>query len=201
MSMLTPRGVGAHKPGRRGGATSRRGTVLLVVLLAVALAGTAWWVAQRDPSDGVATAPRPSCPAPSPTPTVVPAAAVTVDVFNATKRRGLAGEVAAQLRQRGFHVKQVDNDPLNRAVTGVAEVRNSTAGADAARTVMAQVAPASQAGAAHVVAVPDRRTDASVDLVLGAAFHGLQSPAAAAAAMRPTPQPTPSGCRQVGGTR
>ena len=201
MSMLTPRGTGARKPGRRGGATSRHGTLLLVALLALALAGTAWWVVRRTPSEDVAAAARPTCPAPSPTPTVVPVTAVTVNVYNATARRGLAGEVAAQLRKRGFRVKKVDNDPLNRTVTGPAEVRSSKAGTDAARTVVAQVAPPSQAGAAHVVAVPDQRADASVDLVLGAAFHGLQPPAAAAAALRPTPQPTPSGCRQAGAGR
>ena len=71
-------------------------------------------------------------------------------------------------------------------VPRAAEVRGSTAGAGAARTVSAQVGT--------VVAVPDQRTDASVDLVLGAAFVRLQPVPAAAAALRPSPQPVPSGC-------
>ncbi len=45
-----------------------------------------------------------------------------------------------------------------------------------------------------VVAVPDQRKDATVDLVLGAGFRALQPPAAAAAALSPTPQPVPAGC-------
>ena len=88
--------------------------------------------------------------------------AITVNVYNATKRRGLAGTVATELRKRGFRVGKVDNDPLERRVTGLAEVRNSTQGADAARTVTAQVGT--------VVAVPDQRKDATVDLVLGRGF-------------------------------
>jgi hypothetical protein len=194
--MLTPRGTGAHKPVRRGARRTPVGSLLLVVALTVALAGTAWWVSHRDPGDDVAAAARPACPTPSPPPTAVPATAVKVNVYNATEKRGLAAEVAAQLRKRGFRVKKVDNDPLDRAVTGAAEVRHSTTGADAARTVTAQVAPDGQVGAAAaVVSVPDQRPDASVDLVLGAAFRGLRPPADAAAALRPTPQPMPSGCR------
>ena len=94
--------------------------------------------------------------------------------------------MATELRKRGFRVGKVENDPLERKVTGAAEIRNSTVGADAARTVTAQVGT--------VVAVPDQRKDATVDLVLGAGFRALQPPAAAAAALSPTPQPVPAGC-------
>jgi hypothetical protein len=71
-------------------------------------------------------------------------------------------------------------------VTGAAEVRSSTAGAGAARTVSAQVGT--------VAAVPDQRANASVDLVLGAAFVRLQPVPAAAAALKPSPQPMPAAC-------
>ena len=74
-----------------------------------------------------------------------------MNVYNATDQRGLASRVAAELKRRGFHVGKVDNDPLKRQVTGAAEVRSSTAGAGAARTVSAQVGT--------VVAVPDQRTE------------------------------------------
>jgi hypothetical protein len=120
---------------------------------------------------------------------------VKVNVYNATDKRGLASQVATQLRRRGFVVKKVDNDPPGRTVTGAAEVRSSALGAGAARTVTAQVAPAGQVGAAPAVtAVPDQRKDATVDLVIGAAWHGLRPPADAAAALSPTPHPVPSGC-------
>jgi hypothetical protein len=116
----------------------------------------------------------------------VPAAEVKVNVYNATDRRGLAARVAGQLEQRGFRIRKVDNDPAERQVTGAAEVRHSDHGADAARTVAAQVA--------GVVVVPDQRPGASVDLVLGAGFTGLVPTAEAAAALTPTPEPRPAGC-------
>lgn len=186
MSMLTPLGKGGRQPVRRGERPSRRGAVLLAVLLTAALAGTAWWVAHRDTADTAAATPRRTCPVPSTPPPVVAPPAVKVNVYNATDKRGLASRVAAELKRRGFHVGKVDNDPLKRQVTGAAEVRSSSAGAGAARTVSAQVGT--------VVAVPDQRTNSSVDLVLGAAFVRLQPVPAAAAALSPSPQPVPSGC-------
>jgi hypothetical protein len=184
--MFTPPGVGGRRPVRRSRRRTHWGILLLAVLLTLALAGVAWWLSQRGDDDPVTAAPRRTCPDPRPAPKVVPPSAVTVNVYNATERRGLAGTVATQLRKRGFHVAKVDNDPLERKVTGAAEVRSSTVGADAARTVTAQVGT--------VVAVPDQRKDATIDLVLGAGFHALQPPAAAVAAMSPTPQPVPAGC-------
>ncbi len=186
MSMLTPLGVGGHRPVRRGQRPRHRGALALALALTVALAATAWWVSQRDTGSPAAAAPRRSCPAPSAAPAVVAPRAITVNVYNGTERRGLATRVATELRRRGFRIGQVDNDPLKRAVTGAAEVRNSAVGAAAARTVAAQVGP--------VVAVPDQRSNGSVDLVLGAAFRRLQPVAVAAAASSPTPRPVPAGC-------
>jgi hypothetical protein len=186
MSMFTPRGEGGHSPVRRG--RRRRVTPLLVVLVVVAAVGAGYyWVTVRDGATTAADpSPTRSCPAPSPLPSVVPANRVRVNVYNATDRRGLAATVATQLRRRGFVVGKVDNDPAKRTVTGVAEVRSSTTGAGAARTVGAQVGT--------FVTVPDQRPDASVDLVLGAGFRGLRSPQQAAAAASPTPSPRPAGC-------
>ena len=187
--MLTPRGAGVRPGVRRRRAPWR----VAVVVLAVLAIGAASWVAWSRSTSGDAsrTAATPSCPAPSPTPTVVPAGEVTVNVYNATDRRGLAARVAAELKRRGFRVAAVDNDPAKRTVTGAAEVRHGPTGADGARTVTAHVAPP---GATTVVAVPDQRTDAAVDLVLGAAFTRLQAADLAAAGLSPSPQPRPSGC-------
>lgn len=186
--MLTPRGVGGHAPVRRGKGRRRFLKRLLVLLLVSALGAGGWYYLLRaDPTTKTATAsPSKSCPAPSPTPTTAPAAQVRLNVFNATERRGLALTVATELRKRGFKVGKVGNDPANRTVTGVAEVRSSTMGAAAARTVSAQVDA--------FVVVPDQRKDASVDLVVGAAFKALRTPAQATAASQPTPAPKPSGC-------
>ena len=186
MSMFTPAGVGGHKQARRRGHSRHTGRTVLVLLLLGATAAGGYWLWNQDRGTTVTTPERHSCPPTQPVPTVVAARAVHVNVYNATKRRGLASDVAKQLRKRGFVIGKVENDPAKRTVTGIAEVRSSAAGAAPARTVGAQVA--------SFVSVPDQRKDASVDLVLGAGFRALRTTAAAAAAMTPTPSPRPSGC-------
>jgi hypothetical protein len=107
---------------------------------------------------------------------------VTVNVYNATARQGLAAQVAGELRARGFAVSQVANDPLHTTFAGPAEVRAGPAGANQLRVIMAQVAGG--------VAQTDTRQDASVDLVLGDGFQALRDPAQANAALNPV-MPTP----------
>jgi hypothetical protein len=190
MSMFTPPGEGGRKKVRRRGSGGRGGhrgrtvAVLLVLVTVGAAAGAWWW--HRDDTVAVAARPRPSCPTSPVVQPVVAARDITVNVYNATDRVGLANRVARQLRKRGFVIGTVGNDPAHRAVTGVAEVRASTAGAAPARTVAAQV-PA-------YLSVPDQRAGASVDLVLGAGYHSLRPPAVAAAALSPSPSPQPAGC-------
>ncbi len=197
--MFTPPGTGGRVPGRRtdGRAHRRPLLVLLAMVVTAALvagSGYVWWTG-RPTTTEVATTPRVRCPAPGATPVVVVPSDVRVNVYNATDTRGLAATVAGKLRKRGFTVKRVDNDPLDRTVTGAAEVRSSARGQGAARTVAAQVAPAGQVGAAaDVPTVADRRANASVDLVLGAAWNGLRPPADAANALTPSPEPVPAGC-------
>ena len=185
MTMFTPLGDRDLAPPRRRSGRRRTSRGLLLLLVVVVLGAGAWRFVQRDDDADVA-APRVRCPSTAPPPTVVAPAKVRVNVYNATERRGLASTVATALKKRGFTVGEVANDPLKRSVTGLAEVRSSAAGTDASRTVVAQVGP--------VVLVPDQRTDASVDLVLGATFKALVSPAAAAANVTPTPSPRPAGC-------
>jgi hypothetical protein len=185
--MFTPPGVGGSKQVRRRGRARHGGRAILAVLIVatVVAAGARWWWTNN--SDTEATAPsRHSCPPTQPASTVVAARDVHLNVYNATKRRGLAGEVAKQLRKRGFVVAKIENDPTGRKVTGIAEVRANTSSSAAVRTVGAQVA--------SYAAVRDQRKDPSVDLVLGAAFRTLRTPAAVTAALRPTPAPRPSGC-------
>jgi hypothetical protein len=190
MSMFTPPGIGGHKPVRRGRRRSRLPLLVTVLALAaVAAAGWWWWTGRADPAVEAQPTIHHSCPAPTPLPTPVAIRLIHVNVYNATDRRGLATEVAVTLRRRGFHVRAVDNDPLHRTVSGVAEVRTGPRGAGAARTVAAQV------GAAPGVAVvPDSRAGTGVDLVIGNGFRSLRSTAAAVAALSPSPQPRPSTC-------
>jgi LytR cell envelope-related transcriptional attenuator len=189
MSMFTPPGMGAHKPVRRGRRRSRLPLLLAVLAIVVIAAAGWWWSGRGDPTVQAQPQLHHGCPTPTPLPRAVAIHLVHVNVYNATNRRGLATEVAVTLRHRGFHVGTVDNDPLHRTVSGVAEVRTGPHGTGAARTV------AAQAGAAPGVAVvPDGRVGTAVDLVIGNAFRSLRSLTAAAAALTPSPQPSPSTC-------
>jgi hypothetical protein len=131
-----------------------------------------------------------ACPAPparTAKPTAGPVAAlrpqqVRLNVYNATTRDGLASRTAWQLKQRGFAVGKVGNDPLERHVGGVAEVRSG-----AKATLQVALVKAHVPGA---TAAPDRRTDATVDLVIGNAFRRLASAAQVQSAISPAATPT-----------
>ncbi|WP_226343745.1 LytR C-terminal domain-containing protein [Agilicoccus flavus] len=128
----------------------------LVAFLVLALAVALLWN-QRSGDAGRA----PAAPAATCTPPPAPAR-VSVNVYNATDRAGLAARAATGMKAQGFAVAAVKNDPLERTVKGPAEVRHGPAGAAAAAVVAARVPGAKL--------VADRRTDAGVDLVLGSAF-------------------------------
>ncbi len=106
---------------------------------------------------------------------------VSLRIFNATNRSGLAAAAATVARSRGFQVKQVANDPLRRSVTAPAEIRYGKAGAASAKLVARHVPGA--------VLKPEARGDDSVDLVLGAGWKGF---GAAPPARTPTPVPCPT---------
>lgn len=89
----------------------------------------------------------------------------TVNVYNATTQAGLAAEVARKLRDRGFKVGEVDNDPLKKKISGVGEIRYGTSGREEARAVSVALPDAKR--------VNDKRTDAVVDLAVGAKFDDL----------------------------
>ena len=191
MSMLTPRGQVGRQAGRGRGAPSGlviRLVVVLVVVAALTAAGFYAWNTSDEAGHRTATdpSPSPSCTTAPPLPAAVAAKKIKVNVYNATDRRGLAARVADGMKARGFRIGKVANDPLNRTVTGVAEVRSSPRGAGAARTVAAQLP--------SYTSLPDQRPDASVDLVLGAGYKALRTPKNAAAALRATPSPSPGEC-------
>jgi LytR cell envelope-related transcriptional attenuator len=126
-----------------------------------------------------------AAPTAAPCPTVKAAGAalpkpaeVTVNVYNASTRNGLAASTAAALKLRGFTIGKVTNDPLKSNLTGAAQVRGGKAGTSEMRVVAAEVTGAKLQ--------PDSRTDDSVDLVLGAGFSALTSPEQATAALRPS---------------
>ena len=151
--------------GRRSGGGFLPVLVALVVGLLVGAAG-GWWVGHSSgTSSSASPTPSVSCP-PLASLTVValPAAkTITVNVYNATTRGGLARTTADLLVQRGFLIGAIANDPKNAAVAGSAEVRYGPKGALNAKVVAAQVQ-----GAALV---NDGRTTTTVDFVVGRAFH------------------------------
>jgi len=91
----------------------------------------------------------------------------TLNVYNSTNRHGLAANTAAQLKQRGFVIGQVTNDPLKANVSVAAQVRGSKSQEAELHSVAAEV-PGAQIQT-------DGRNDPSVDLVLGTAFTSLAS--------------------------
>jgi hypothetical protein len=118
------------------------------------------------------------------------AAQVKLNVYNSTQRHGLAATTAAQLKQRGFTIAKVTNDPLKAKLTAPAQIRGATGSAPAMSVVAAEVTGSQ--------ILTDNRTDGSVDLVLGTGYTALASPDQVSAALKAasvTPaRTTGSGC-------
>ncbi|WP_270889853.1 LytR C-terminal domain-containing protein [Pedococcus sp. 5OH_020] len=163
-----------------GASTSRRARrrrTLVTLAVVTLMLFFAFWYAYsyyRDAPVRRAT-PTATC---STRPGVARPSGVTVNVYNATDRSGLAAKTAAEVRKRGFKVSTVANDPLQKTVTGTAEVRYGKSGAAGSRLVLRLVKGAK--------AVRDSRTDSSVDLVLGNRFTALARPAKTTPASSPT---------------
>jgi hypothetical protein len=161
---------------------------VLVLLLVVAVAAGGWfgWQALHgDDSAGGSAALRP-CVQPTHPPAPATAAAVHVRVLNATKRAGLAHDVAQQLRAREFRLAGVGNSPRRVAVTTVQYPAAALADAEA----VAEQLPAAHVEAGNVKVVT---------LLIGGGFRRLASTQQAAQARAadtrrasPSPSPCPS---------
>lgn len=104
---------------------------------------------------------------------------ITVNVYNAGDRQGLANNTAAVLRERGFDVSAVGNDPLEATIPEVAQIRASRADLPEVLLLIQHIPGA--------VIVADGRTGSSVDLVIGDTFVALGDPAT----VTPVPIDTP----------
>ena len=93
--------------------------------------------------------------------------------------RGLANNTAAVLRERGFDISAVGNDPLEAIIPEVAQIRAARADMPEVRLLIQHIPGA--------VIVADGRTDSTVDLVIGEAFVALGDPAT----VTPVPIATP----------
>jgi hypothetical protein len=167
-------GGGTYRVRRR-----RRSTVVIAVVL-LALAGafyyaSSYWRASEPKAGPCSTEPATDLLQPRD---------VSLNVYNATSRRGLAAAVAKGADKRGFSVKAVANDPKNATVKGVAQIRFGPEGADSARLLKQYVPKATY--------VNDKRKGDTVDLVVGDAWQAFGPTPAA-----PTPTSTLPPCPTV----
>jgi hypothetical protein len=155
--------------------SGRRPLPPLIFLLVLAVAaGAVWWNVLRQDSARKAEADA-ACSSAEAAPPSLDPTTVTVRVFNATDEAGAAKAVADDLKSRGFNVPEFANDPSDREVTGVGEIRHGRRGDEQAAFLTAFLPGAGD--------YPDVRATDVVDLVIGPEFDGLASPEDVAAAL------------------
>ncbi|MDQ1538139.1 MAG: hypothetical protein QOE58_2532 [Actinomycetota bacterium] len=135
-------------------------TLLLLGTLVYAAANVQGWIG------GPKVVASPKCSGPVSKQALAPRD-VTVNVYNASDKTGLAAVVGRSLEEQGFLVATVDNDPLGKSLLTLGEIRHGPSG-----TAGAMLAAARLPGARLV---QDDRMDASVDLVLGRKFKALHA--------------------------
>lgn len=138
-----------------------------------------------------------AAPGPCATSTVIPAevlpksSKVRINVFNATKRKGLAAETALALKLAGFKILAVENVPDGRRIDGFAEIRHGPKGIKQAQLLNFYLPDG--------ILVEDTRNDKTVDVVLGKEFSIIASEAEVAASMAsPSPFASGPGCASLG---
>ena len=148
--------------------SGRRPIPPLVFLLVLALAALAVWWNVFDTEGEIQAEEAEACASASAAPPSLDPTTVSLRVLNATDTAGLAQTVAASLQERGFVVDEISNDPTEREVTGVGELRYGPRGREAAAFVKLFVP-----GAGEFL---DTRATAQVDVVIGPEFGTLAPP-------------------------
>ncbi|WP_223832876.1 LytR C-terminal domain-containing protein [Streptomyces venezuelae] len=217
MSMLTPPGMGGKyritgdKYPRMRRPSGRRRIVLAVIASAAAVGLIGWGTLQlidvftggskasaagraagdcdREQAAGASQEPQQKQSQkqkPLPTPKQI-----TVNVYNATPRGGLAKKTADELKKRGFTIGEVGNatKAYDKKVKGTGLLLGAKSAADTAIPVLGT----QLAGAEHR---SDARRSGEVDLVIGSEFKNLtkkeDADKALAALAKPKPTPTAS---------
>ncbi|MGA4840937.1 LytR C-terminal domain-containing protein [Streptomyces sp. G45] len=206
MSMLTPPGMGGKYritgdkyPRMRRPSGRRR--IVLVSAAGLAAVGLLGWggvqlydvftgdeasAASGTGGRGCATTP-PARAAAEPKPKPLPEPRqITVNVYNATPRGGLAQETADELKKRGFAIGDVDNatKAYDKKVKGTGILLGPKKALDTALPVLrTQVAGAQLR--------TDGRRGAEVDLIIGDRFRKLAPKRDAARALTALTQPKP----------
>jgi hypothetical protein len=218
MSMLTPPGMGGkyrvtgtqyprmRRPRRRGRIVAAAVSVVAVLgvtgwgslqLIDVFRGGDGTGAGQKTASCRRAAAVASAGSSASPASTALPKpGAVTVNVYNATSKSGLAKQTADELKARGFRVGTVGNAPpeYDQKVNQPALLLSGPGAQAAAKVLSAEIPGAS------AFKVDPKRKSTTVDLMIGKGFAKLSAPAqvkkALAALAHPaSPAPTASkGC-------
>jgi hypothetical protein len=221
MSMLTPPGMGGKNRvtgtayPRMSRPRRRRKLVLALLGSVLALALLGYGALQlidvfRGGDGDKRNAAAKDCPSEAPTPANAadnpgPAASgasavvlpqpgqITVNVYNATPRAGLAKAVGDELKKRGFTVGRVGNAPadFDKKVPGPGILLGSPRTDKAAYSVLATQLPG-------VTQQTDTREGADIDLILGDSFKELNkkedADKALAVLANPAPAPSPKKC-------
>lgn len=185
MSMLTPPGMGGKyritgdkyprmRPPRR------RGRLVFGLVASVAVLGLIGWgtlqlidvfTGGKKASAAGSASDCPTGADASPSPAAAPPrpGTITVNVYNATPRTGLAKATADELEKRGFKIGEVGNAParFDQKIKGTGMLIGPGSALNTTLPVLA-----TQLGSA------ERRTDAgrkgaALDLILGTGFQGL----------------------------
>jgi hypothetical protein len=150
----------------------QRRTAITLLLTVILLFGAFWWAWSYIRDGDAAPAPAATVsPTAKPSPTATCIAGedpktVTVNVYNATNRSGLARQTADQLEAAGFTVGTVANDPAGQPVEAAVQLRHGPEGEPFAVAFRDYYQPT-----VELTAVEREGTD--LDLVLGDAFEAL----------------------------
>lgn len=205
MSMLTPPGMGRQYRIKgdkypRMRRPRRRGRLVAVTVASAAAVGLIGWgtlqlidVFTGGGGKASAAGAKSDCdtratPSPTATAALPKPGGITVNVFNATTRSGLAKQTADELKKRGFKIGDVGNatKEFDKKIKGTALLLGPAASLNTSLPVLA-----TQLGTA------ERRTDAArknatVDLIIGDKFKELAKKADADKALTALAKPQPA---------
>ncbi len=163
--MLSPLGKTPRRTAEQRRTNRRSWPMVAFIVIFVIAAVVVWWrvIDNQSKHDRAA-----ACASANPSTSALTAHDVQVRVYNATDHAGLAATVSRGLTSRGLAVVATANDPTNRKVTGVAEIRYGSLGTRQAKLLEAALPGATM--------VQDKRTDSTVDVALGPHFRALATP-------------------------
>ncbi|MFF7340725.1 LytR C-terminal domain-containing protein [Streptomyces sp. NPDC008163] len=179
----------------------RRSKVVLATIASVVALGLAGWGTLQlidvfTGGDKTASAAdrNERCPSPKaskPAKVLPQPAKITVNVYNATTRGGLAKAAADELKKRGFKIGEVGNATAayDKKVPGTGLLLGAPAAADGTFPVLGAQLPGA-------TTKTDARKNGEVDLIIGKKFTAFSKPQAAASALSALtkPAPAPSSC-------